>query len=322
MKKPFAYLLAISCSTSFASGLTAQDSAGTTTQAATAPAPAATQQPAEATQQPDTAGQSSDAVPAPVVVPPVFEPPEIIEPAAPGEKVLLQFRDQDWQVALSWLAAKLALNLDWKELPTDKLSLSSTQELTLDAVEDLFNMQLLARGFVLLKRENVLRLVSLKDLDITLVPRVEPEELATLPKHSIARVSFPLDWMIAEEAANELKPLLSPYGKVSPMASANRLEVVDAVVNLREFHRLLIDAEKDDSRKERVAEFRLTHRRVEDVAPKVRQLLGLPPDSASNQTPTQLDVEQTRFKAEAMKQLGRDAPNLSKTARRRRSMWS
>ncbi|XZE44341.1 secretin N-terminal domain-containing protein [Pirellulaceae bacterium SH467] len=303
MKKPFAYLLAISCSTSLASGLAAQD-AGTTS------APPATQQPSANAPSPETTNESTDASPAPIVVPPIVEPPEIIEPAAPGEKVLLQFRDQDWQTALSWLAAKLALNLDWKELPTDKLSLSSTQELSLDAVEDLFNMQLLARGFVLLKRENVLRLVSLKDLDITLVPRVEPEELSTLPKHSIARVSFPLDWMIADEAANELKPLLSPYGKVSPMSSANRLEVVDAVVNLREFHRLLIDAEKDDSRKERVAEFRLTHRRVEDVAPKVRQLLGLPPDSASNQTPTQLDVEQTRFKAEAMKQLGRDAREL------------
>lgn len=303
MKKPFAYLLALSCSTSSVGLLPAQEPAvAPVAQQPDAQTPSPAQPPAEgASDQPQA-----------VAVPPAtaIEPPEVIEPAAPGEKVLLQFRDQDWQVALSWLAAKLALNLDWKELPTDKLSLSSTQELSLDAVEDLFNMQLLARGFVLLKRENVLRLVSLKDLDITLVPRVEPEELATLPKHSIARVSFPLDWMIAEEAANELKPLLSPYGKVSPMASANRLEVVDAVVNLREFHRLLLDAEKDDSRKERVAEFRLTHRRVEDVAPKVRQLLGLPPDSATNATPTQLDVEQTRFKAEAMKQLGREAREL------------
>lgn len=226
------------------------------------------------------------------------------------EMVLLQFRDQDWTTALSWLAERLKLNLDWQTLPEDKLSLSSSQEITVEAAEDLFNMQLLARGFVLLKRDGVLRLVTLKDIDITLVPRVDPEQLADLPKHSVARVSFPLEWMIAEEAAKELQPLLSPYGKVSPMASANRLEVVDAVVNLREFHRLLIEAEKADARRERVAEFRMKHRRVEDIAPKVRQLLGLPAEQAPVPNQTQLDIEEAKFKIEAMKQMGRDAREL------------
>jgi type II secretory pathway component GspD/PulD (secretin) len=224
-------------------------------------------------------------------------------------EVLLQFRDQEWKTALEWLAGKLELNLDWQTLPEDKLSLSSNQELKLSEVEDLFNMQLLARGYSLLKRDGVLRLVTLKDLDITLVPRVDSEELATLPKHSIARVSFPLEWMIADEAATELKPLLSPYGKISAMASSNRLEVVDAVVNLREFHRLLQQSENDDARRERVAEFRLQHRRAEEISPKVRQLLGLPPDSSSGSS-SQLDIEQARFKVEAIKQMGRDAREL------------
>lgn len=226
-----------------------------------------------------------------------------------SDKVLLQFRDQEWKTALDWLASKLELNLDWQTLPEDKLSLSSNQELSLEEVEDLFNMQLLSRGYSLLKRDGVLRLVTLKDLDITLVPRVDAEQLASLPKHSIARVSFALEWMIADEAATELKPLLSPYGKISPMASSNRLEVVDAVVNLREFHRLLLQSENDDARRERVAEFRLQHRRAEEISPKVRQLLGLPPDSSSGST-SQLDIEQARFKVEAIKQMGRDAREL------------
>jgi type II secretory pathway component GspD/PulD (secretin) len=235
---------------------------------------------------------------------------KVSDTRAEGELVLLQFRDQDWQTALGWLAEKLKLNLDWQTLPEDKLSLSSTQEITLEAAEDLFNMQLLARGFVLLKRDGVLRLVALKDIDITLVPRVDPEDLEAMPKHSVARVSFPLEWMIAEEAAKELQPLLSPYGKLSPMASANRLEVVDAVVNLREFHRLLLDAENDDARKERVAEFVLKYRKVDEIAPKVRQLLGLPPDNSASSSQTQLDIEQARFRAEAIKQMGRDARDL------------
>ena len=61
------------------------------------------------------------------------------------------------------------------------------------------------------------------------------------------------------------------------MASSNRLEAMDAVVNLRELHRLLTRAEADEGRRERVAEFRLKHRKAEEVAVKVRQLLGCPP---------------------------------------------
>lgn len=231
--------------------------------------------------------------------------------AAGDDDVMLEFREHDWLPALQWLAERLELNLDWQELPTDQVSLSTTQPIALSEAEDLFNMQLLARGFALVKRAGVLRVVSLKGLDVTLVPRVEPEELENLPKHSVVRVSFPLDWMLADEAAKEMEPLLSPFGKLFPMASANRLEAVDAVVNLREFHRLLSQAESEDSRRERVAEFHLRHRKVEDVAPKIRQLLGLPPDGNPSATvQTQLDIEQAKFRAEAVKQMGREAQAL------------
>ncbi|MEI8214271.1 MAG: secretin N-terminal domain-containing protein [Planctomycetota bacterium] len=241
--------------------------------------------------------------------PPTDGPSDVASDSA--DLVTLEFRDQEWLPALRWLAGKRKLNLDWQSLPEDQVSLSCMQPLPLDEAEDLFNMQLLARGFALVKRAGVLRVVSLKDLDVTLVPRVEPEELETLQKHSLVRVSFSLDWMIAEEAAKELAPLLSPYGKLFPMASANRLEAVDAVVNLREFHRLLSQAENDDTRRERVAEFHLQHRRAEEVAPKVRQLLGLPNDAGiTSSGQTQLDIEQARFKAEAVKQMGRDAQAL------------
>src|SRR5690606_15867310 len=123
------------------------------------------------------------------------------------------------------------------------------------------NMQLLARGFTLLQRGEVLRVAPLENLDITLVPKVDPEELAALPRHRFVRVTFPLEWLIAEEAAVEFKPLISPHGRLYPIASSNRLEAMDAVVNLRELYRLLTRSEADETRRERVAEFRLQHRK-------------------------------------------------------------
>lgn len=226
-------------------------------------------------------------------------------------KVLVEFRNQEWLPVLQWLAGKRKLNLDWQQLPEGTVNFSSTKEYRIEDAEDLINMQLLARGFTLLQRGEVLRLASLKNLDVTLVPRVKPEELATLPRHQFVRVTFPLDWMIAEEAAVEFKPLISPYGQLFPMGSSNKLEAIDAVVNLRELNRLLTQAEADEGRRERVVEFRLKHRKADDVALKVRQLLGLqaelPPAPV---TQTQLDIEKMKFQSEAVKQLGAEAKPL------------
>ncbi|MGN6135993.1 MAG: secretin N-terminal domain-containing protein, partial [Aureliella sp.] len=231
--------------------------------------------------------------------------------AVASHRVNLNFRDEEWLPALEWLAEELKLNLDWQTLPEGKLSLFSTKDYEIEEAEDLMNMQLLARGFTLLKRGEVLRLVPLKDIDITLVPHVTPDELDGLGKHQVVRVSIPLEWMVAENAAAEFKPLLSPYGQMFPMASSNRLEVLDAVVNLRELVRLLREAESDDGRRIRVVEFRLEHRKAAEVAIQVRELLGLPADgSPGRSTQTQLDIEQAKFKAEAVKQLGSNARDL------------
>lgn len=228
--------------------------------------------------------------------------------------VQLDFQDQKWLPVLQWVAEQRHLNLDWQQLPEGTLNLSSAKQYSIDEAEDLINMQLLARGFTLLQFGEVLRVVPLKNVDVTLVPRVTPEELATLQPHRFVRVTFPLTWMLADEAATEFKPLISPYGQLFPMASSNRLEAMDAVANLREMYRVLTRAEGDETRRERVAEFRLKHRKAEEVAVKVRQLLGLPPESAPSNADvqTQLDIETTKFRNEAVKQLGANAQPLLK----------
>ena len=244
----------------------------------------------------------------------VDSPPAVGETLPVDDKLVrLNFRDQEWLPALKWLSDELQLNLDWQQLPPDKFSLFSTQEYTLKEAEDLLNLQLLARGFTMLKRGEVLRVSPLKDIDITMVPHVDAVDLEHLSKHQFARVSFSLDWMIAEQAAQEFKPLMSPFGQLFPMISSNRLEAMDAVINLRELNRLLNTAETDDARRERVAEFKLIYRKAEEVAVKVRQLVGLPADSLQTTSgQTQLDIEQARFRVEAVKQMGESAKEVIK----------
>ena len=243
--------------------------------------------------------------------PVVQTPPAASKSTVENGRVILNFHDEDWLPALDWLAKQLKLNLDFQAMPEGKLSLFSSNTYSLEEAEDLINMQLLGRGFTLLKRGEVLRLVPMKDIDITLVPRVAPDELDGMQKHQVARVSIALDWMVAEQAAKEFMPLLSPHGQMFPLASSNRLEVLDAVVNLRELVRLITRAESDDGRRIRVQEFPLKYRKAHEVAVQVRQLLGLPPDGTpSPSSQTQLEIEQARFRAEAVKQLGNNARDL------------
>jgi type II secretory pathway component GspD/PulD (secretin) len=287
------------------------------TQPGTGASPPGDSQPTEAQPPAATipaASPPASPAPPPAQAPAVENKPDAarVSPADPAKKMVrLEFRDQEWLPVLQWLADTLNLNLDWQQLPEGTVNLASAEEYRVEDAEDLINMQLLARGFTLLKRGEVLRVAPLKNLDITLVPRVDVDELATLPRHQFVRVTFPLDWMIAEEAAVEFKPLISPYGQLLPMGSSNRLEAIDAVVNLRELHRLLKRAEADEARRERVVEFRLKHRKAEEVAAKVRQLLGVPAEGQPAATvQTQLDIEKFKFRSEAIKQLGTGAQPL------------
>jgi type II secretory pathway component GspD/PulD (secretin) len=237
--------------------------------------------------------------------------PNVVDSLPSTHKVTLNFREQEWLSVLKWLANELQLNLDWQTLPEGHLNLHSEREFEIGEAEDLINMQLLARGFTLLRRDEVLRVVPLKNIDITLVPYLDPQQLESSHPHQFVRVSFSLDWMIADDAAKEFLPLLSPYGTLFALSSANRLEAMDAVVNLREISRLVKRAETDEVRRERIAEFPLKYRKADEVAVKVRQLIGLPPDGTpSTSAQTQLDIEQARFKAEAVKQMGDSAKEL------------
>lgn len=231
-------------------------------------------------------------------------------PANDREEFRLEFQAQPWLEALQWFAEKSHLNLDWQKLPEGELNLSAQEPYTLEEIRDVLNMQLLVRGFTLLQRGDVLRVVPLENLDPTLVERVRAEELDELSPHQFVRVSFPLEWMIAEEAARDFQPLLSPYGKLIPLSATNQLEAMDAVVNLREIQHLLVREQSDSGKKRLVEEFQLEHRRASDVAQMLRELLGLSNPRyrrPSARDRMQLDLERTKLQSQAVKELGAQA---------------
>lgn len=212
----------------------------------------------------------------------VADPKELQIKPNPDGKIRVSFHGQPWPAVLDWYSKTAGVSLDWQELPGDYLNLTTQREYELREVQDLINRHLLARGFTLLKRGEMLTVENLKKLDPSMVPRVKPSELKSLPDYSFVKTSFSLKWMLADDAHEELKPMLSPNGKLNPLKHTNRLEAMDAAINLREIWEMLEEEQAPEGGENLVKPFKLVHVRVEDIVDQVRELMGQrrPPSSS------------------------------------------
>ncbi|TWT55588.1 Bacterial type II/III secretion system short domain protein [Thalassoglobus neptunius] len=211
---------------------------------------------------------------------PDYEPAELI--LDPEGKVQFSFHGAKWPVVLNWLAKFSQLNLDWQELPGDFLNLRTQHSYTAEEARDVINRHLLARGYTLLQHGELLTVVKIQNLDPGLVPRVAPEDLLTILPHEFVKVSLPLDWILAEEAVEQLQPMLSQNGKLSAIPTVNRLEAMDAAGNLREIYKLLTEEQRSSqTEKGLVREFRIEHVRAGKVFDSLFAILGIrKPDTA------------------------------------------
>ena len=193
----------------------------------------------------------------------------------PDGKVSFNIKGQPWEPVLQWLSDASALSLDWQELPGDSLNLITTREYTMEEARDLINRHLLSRGFTMIVTGEVMSIIKVKELNPAMVQRVTPEMLARLPDHTMCKVSFDLDWLIADEAVEELKPMLSSAGQIHKLSRTNRLEVIDTAISLRQLWELIESEQSKDSEEQLVRAFHLQNRRADDVIKMLRELLKL-----------------------------------------------
>ncbi len=230
-------------------------------------------------------GEKKDG-PAPVTTRPIKPTtppnPDELKNLKPDEEGRVRFnlKGQPWADVLEWLGETSKKSLDWQELPPDYLNLVTQQSYSIDEARDLLNRHLLARGFTMLTKGETISVVSVAKINPGMVPRVEPAELDKLPDHDFVKTSFVLDWMLAHEAEEELKPMLSPVGKLTHLAATNRLEAMDSALNLRQIW-MLIQEEQAGGKQERlVREFKLIHTKSAEVLDQLYAILGMNKPSA------------------------------------------
>ena len=213
------------------------------------------------------AGPKKDEGPKPITRPPAFD-----NSASLAEQqmtidakrmVSFNFQEAPWTFVVEELARVSGANLDWIQLPGDSFNLRPNKKYTVVEARDIINEHLQARGYAILfdSKTNGMKIVHLDDLNTALVPRVAPEDLDSLPPHDLVKVSFRLEWLLAKNAVDEFKQVLSPKAKLLALQTTNRLEAIDSVINLRQLASILDEEQGRNSLNRLAQEFELRYTR-------------------------------------------------------------
>ncbi|WP_083434686.1 secretin N-terminal domain-containing protein [Rhodopirellula islandica] len=220
------------------------------------------------------------------------DPNELKATVGDDGRVGFRFRNQGWVDLVRWLSDISEQPIDWQELPGDTVNLISPDRLTVAETADLINRHLLARGYTMLDLEGGIAIVKTDAVNPGMVRRVEVSELDQLEDHRYVRTMLDAGWLSAEKLSEELKAMLSSAGKIIPLATTNRIEVMDVAVNLRQVAHLLAEERDAASRDALAPEFRLRHIPAEEAKSMLEQFLGVEKKESAPMSQQQMQMMQ------------------------------
>lgn len=239
--------------------------------------------------------------------------PAELEAMPQDGQITLQFEGHPWPAMIEWYSRATGREVAWQELPSGFINLRTQRPFTMKETGDLLNRLLLARGFTILDDGDFMQVIKTEGMNPAFVPRVSPQQLATLGPHSFVRVSFQLQRFKADELAKELEAMKSKHGTLVPMTAANRIEAMDTVRNLRDIY-AAIDAEQS-SGNHAPREFEIRYLRAANVKKKLDEMFQEKGPVLTPQQMQQMQEQQRRNGGNQGKQPpqpgGKEAPKVS-----------
>ncbi len=219
------------------------------------------------------------------------------------------FIGQGWPDVMQWLANLSKCSLDYLELPSGYINLTTQHAYPLDEVRDLLNRQLLARGYISVQSGELLSVYKIDKLDPSSVRRVTEDDLLDLKPYDFVKVTFDLPaGMEVDKAKDDIKQVLSPNAKTFPLVTSRRILVIDAVANLRMVSALMNEERMVQDGRVVPKEFVLKHARPEQVIDILYVVLGMDPKSR----PTQMDIQLQQQRLQIMAQMQQKGTDVSK----------
>ncbi len=158
-----------------------------------------------------------------------------------GEKLMsFNFRYAPWADVLKLFADTAGLTLDLNETPVGTFNYYDDHQYTVTEALDVLNGYLLAKGYVLVRRDQFLVCLNLDDgIPPNLIPVISAAELPHRGKNELISLVIPLEGIKPSDVAGEVQQLLGPQGKVASLNNTNSLFVMDTGANVRRVYELL-----------------------------------------------------------------------------------
>jgi hypothetical protein len=196
-------------------------------------------------------------------------------------RLTFSFRYQPWEDVLNWVADEAGLSLWYETLPQGTCNYVDDRQYTLPQALDVLNGLLLFKGYTLVRRERLLVVADVDDLEGGIPPNllsiVPAEELDHRGEYELITTVFQLENLSTEEAEAEIKDLVVPPGSIIPMPKARQLVVTETAARLRMIRDALERIEAPGGlASRRFQSFPLDFTLAEDVLAILRQLFDIP----------------------------------------------
>jgi type II secretory pathway component GspD/PulD (secretin) len=150
---------------------------------------------------------------------------------------------------------------------------------TVAEIIDVLNEALLAQKHMIVRRPQTLGVYPIDEpLDPSLFRTVSLQELTSpeLAKTEMVRFVYSLKWLIAEDFAGSVKKMMGPFGQVMPIEEANKLILIDSVVNLRTVVQTIKEIEDQPQPRQWSWSHKCKYCKATLAAEKIRDILGDP----------------------------------------------
>jgi general secretion pathway protein D len=198
-----------------------------------------------------------------------------------------EFANAPWSEVLSWLSDVTGQAVVTVIRPPGTFTFippkvapgsKDSKKYTVPEIIDVLNEALLVPKFMIVRRTTTIGVYAADEpLDPSLFRTVSLQELTgpELAKTEMVRLIYNLKWLIAENFAGSVKKMMGPFSQVVPIEEANKLILIDSVVNLRTVVQSIKEIEDDDLKPLSWAH-RCKYCKATLAAEKVKEILGDP----------------------------------------------
>ncbi len=261
---------------------TAIPASGNRTIVPTAPAqvtlpPTVSQAPRADANKSDASGATADSTSG---LPAVMTENTVMDLGKRPDRVTFTFQEAPWGEVLREFADWAGLTLDMSDTPPGYFNYFDSRSHTPSQAIDILNGYLLPRGYVVLRRDQFLVAIrTTNDMLSNLIPTVSVEELINSDgrgDNELVKIIVDVDELTPEEAAEEVRGLLGPFGAATPLANSASVVLQGFGSGLRQALLTLqksrppVTDDKLDFRS-----FSLVHLPVADAESQIRKLFGL-----------------------------------------------